>query len=119
MNNSVTITPETAIARLKTFCKSKGYIINSIDPEAISHADNAVLFCDRGQIGKDPADRYTVHGTYNGMPTIKAEGSLIEMLFDFGLLNKNEDMICDVIFSGENMISRRNAVRQPWHRSTN
>ncbi len=101
-----------AIKRLREFCRENDYTISTRDTTASSLKDNILSFDSLGEI----ADRYKIYADYNERQFILAEGSLLEMFYDFGLLG-NEMIETDSIQSFDGYIPRRNTVRLPWERS--
>ncbi len=108
------ITENDAIKRLKIFCRNNRYTIVTEDFTGKSLEDEILQMNLTNQV----SDNYTVYGTYNGSSMIIAEGALIEMMYDFKLLNSSESLQLGLLDNGITIAQRKTSVRVPWSRSS-
>ncbi len=114
MSHQITTTlgVEDGINRIKDYCRENGYRVQTNDLEAAKMADNILKYSHSREV----KESYKISTIFNFSEVHITEGTLLEILFDFKLLDKHEYLKLDVMGGAGFMTHRRVNIRLQWDR---
>ena len=109
----ILINDQEAITRLRQHAIDCKYTIITQDFTAKKSEGNILKVSNDTNKSKD---QYTVYAPFSGTSFVASEGTLLETLFDFNLLDEDEKLEQSPVGSADQMKYRSTIIRQPWER---